>query len=221
MRLVRSLLPATLLLASTGLSHGQTTPTEPLTQVPAQTAVADEGSQSKMLLKVGLNAGRAFQWGGYAGWLSKVPITVGTEYAINSKFTLYGQLDTDFGVPFRTSYYGERSNLVPSGAIGLGGRYYYNQEKRALRGRAHGRFIGNYVGLELHTEMRRLYGRQVEFSPALNAVWGLQRRLSPYFLLDLNAGVGLGPNRNYANLATMSGPLTITTQLNLGIYFGR
>ncbi|SFQ35323.1 hypothetical protein [Hymenobacter arizonensis] len=221
MRIVRFLLPGALLLATTALSHGQTTPATPPTPEPTQPEAADEAGQSKMLFKVGLNAGRAFQWGGFAGWRSQVPVTLGTEYALSPKFTLYGQLDTDFGVLSRPSYSGERSNLVPSGALGLGGRYYYNQKGRALQNRAHGRFIGNYLGLELHTEMRRLYGRDIAVAPALNAVWGMQRRLSPNFLFDFNAGVGLGPNRNYTTLAYRPGPLTLTTQFNLGLYFGR
>ncbi|MFC7666381.1 hypothetical protein ACFQT0_02285 [Hymenobacter humi] len=150
-----------------------------------------------------------------------MPITVGAEHAINAKFTVYGQVDTDFGVPRRESFSGERSNRVPSGAVGIGGRYYYNQAGRALHNRAHGRFIGNYVGMELHTEMRRMYGQEVELAPALNVVWGMQRRLNRNFLLDFNAGVGLGPNRNYTTLARVPGPLTLTTQFNLGLYFGR
>lgn len=225
MRNIRYVLAGMALLTSASQSLAQTAPASPpaVTSQPVVVpAVPVEETPDRLLLKVGLNAGRSFRWGGYNRLLSQVPLTVASEYSLNSKFTVYGQVDTDFGVRRRESFSGDRSNLIPSGAVGIGGRYYYNQAGRALQNRAHGPFIGNYLGLELHTEMRRLYGREVEFSPGLNFVWGMQRRLNRNFLFDLNAGVGVGPNRNHSTLAYVPDPLlTITTQLNLGIYFGR
>jgi hypothetical protein len=184
-------------------------------------AVPSEAAPDKFLLKVGLNAGRAIRWGGYNGLLVRVPLSAGAEYALNSKFTLYGQADADFGMRRRTSYYGERSNLIPAGAAGLGGRYYYNQAGRARSNRAHGQFIGNYLGLEAHAEMRRLYGRSVETMPSLNLLWGMQRRISRNLLFDLNAGVGAGSSYNNAVLGLASKPFTFTTQFNVSLYFGR
>ena len=222
MRSIRPLLPGLLLLAGTTASRAQIAPSAP--SVPAAApALADlpaEAVAHPLLLKVGLNAGRAFQWGGYNGRLYQVPVMVGAEYSLNSMFTLYGQLDADFGIHRRASFYGERSNLIPSGAVGLGGRYYYNQAGRARHNRAHGPFVGNYLGLEAHAEMRRYYGQQFDLAPALNAVWGMQRRLNRNFLFDFNAGVGLGPTRNYVSGFTPS-RTTITTQFNLSLYFGR
>ena len=221
MRKIHYLLPSLVLLASVTHSLAQTVPAA-ASQSAGVPAVATEESPDRLLLKVGLNAGRAFRWGGYHGLLSQVPLTVATEYSLNCKFTVYGQVDADFGVRRRESFSGDRSNLIPSGAVGVGGRYYCNQAARAQQNRAHGPFVGNYLGLELRSEMRRLYGRQVGFAPALNAVWGMQRRLNRNFLFDLNAGIGVGPNQNRNTLSYAPDPaLTITTQLNLGIYFGR
>ena len=223
MRSIRPFLPGLLLLAGTTASRAQTVPSaSPVSAAAAVVAdLPTAATAHPLLLKVGLNAGRAFQWGGYHGRLYQVPVMVGAEYSLNSKFTLYGQLDADFGIRRRSSFSGERSNLVPSGAVGLGGRYYYNQAGRARHNRAHGPFIGNYLGLEARTEVQRYYGRQIDFAPALNAVWGMQRRLNRNFLFDFNAGVGVGPIRNYAVSGFSPSGTTITTQLNFSLYFGR
>jgi hypothetical protein len=125
------------LLATASHSLAQTVPVA----TALQPAAATEEIPDRLLLKVGLNAGRAFRWGGYYGLLSQVPLTVATEYSRNSKFTVYGQVDTDFGVRRRESFSGDRSNLIPSGAVGVGGRYYYNQVARTQQNRAHGPFV--------------------------------------------------------------------------------
>ncbi len=227
MRPIRLLLPGFLLLANATLSHGQITPTPPAAS-PAAAApsvpIATAPPQ-KLLLKVGLNAGRAVRWGGYYGLSARLPLAVGAEYALSNKFTLYGQLDADFRLPSQSAYYGDRALTIPTGALGVGARYYYNQAGRERRNRPHGPFVGNYLALEAHTEIRRNYGSDLRnnFSPGLNLVWGMQRRLGHNFLFDFNAGVGLGPNRNDTSFGFnfSPSPTTITTQFNLGIYFGR
>ena len=224
MRSIHPCLPGLLLLVGTTVGRAQTVPPAASPAVPAATTtVADlpaEAPTHPLLLKVGLNAGRALQWAGYHGFLYQLPVSVGAEYSLNSKFTLYSQLDADFGMYRRYSFAGERGNLIPSGAVGLGGRYYYNQAGRARHNRPHGAFIGNYLGLEAHAELHRYYGRQLDLAPALNAVWGMQRRLSRNFLFDFNAGVGLGPTSNYVS-GFASSRTTITTQFNFSLYFGR
>lgn len=222
MRALHLFLPGILLLASAAHGVAQTTPV-PSATVPSAAGepVPAEAAPDKFLFKVGLNAGRAFRWGGYDGFLGRAPLSAGAEVALRSNFTLYGQADADFTLHRRTSFSGERSNLVPSGAVGLGGRYYYNQAKRARNNRAHGQFIGNYVGLEARAEMRRIYGRNVETMPSLNLIWGMQRRLNRNLLFDLNAGAGVGTSYNGAVLGFSSAPFTFTTQLNASLYFGR
>ena len=224
MRFLRRLLPAFLLLGGPTSLLAQTAPAPATVPGPPTTALAAAPAPTapdKWLLKVGLNAGRALHWGGYEGFRGRVPLSVGAEYALSPAFTLHGQADADFELRRRTSYAGERRNLVPSGALGLGGRYYYNQAGRARNNRAHGQFIGNYLGLEARAEMRRGYGRTVETMPSLNLLWGMQRRINRNLLFDLNAGVGMGASYNRAVLGLESAPFTITTQLNASLYFGR
>lgn len=229
MRILPALLASLLLLAGTMPSLAQTTPIPATTSdgVPAQPAstpaIPTEAVPNKILLKVGVNAGRAFRWGGYYGATAQLPVSVGAEYALSPAFTVYGQLDSDFRLTSQSAYFGDRGLAVPTGALGLGGRYYYNQAGRAQHNRAHGLFIGNYLALEAHAELKRRYGNDLhnDLTPSLHAVWGMQRRLSRNFLVDFNVGAGLSPHLNDALTGYATSGLNITTQFNLGIYFGR
>lgn len=224
MRIFPALLPGLLLLAGTTPSSAQTVPIPAATPDGALAQPAlPPAVPNKLLLKVGLNAGRALRWGGYYGATARLPVSVGAEYALSPAFTVYGQLDSDFRLTPRSAYFGDRGLAIPTGALGVGGRYYYNQAGRARHNRAHGPFIGNYLALEAHTELKRGYGNDLhdDFTPSLHAVWGLQRRLSRSFLVDFNVGAGLSPHLNDVFTGYSTTGLNITTQFNLGIYFGR
>jgi hypothetical protein len=216
MRFACSLLPGIVLLTSVTNSFGQTTNTLPIATTPqAESAAVPRAT----LFKVGLNPGRNVRGARLYNGLV-IPVTVGAEHMLGSNFSIYGQVDADLGF-YRDNLLGTTGeNLhayVPTGALGLGARYYYNQAARARDNRAHGAFNGNYLALEAHNEVRRGYYRDLINSPSLNIVWGMQRRLGRNFLFDLNAGagVGYGSSREF-----YSGGPTINTQLNLGIYFG-
>jgi hypothetical protein len=216
MRLVQCLLPGLLLLAGTTITFGQST-------TPLSTEPVEPASQ-KTLFKLGVNPGRLLQGTRLRFYDGAVlPISLGVEHMLNDKFSVYGQLDADFG------FYRYRSALspdietkvfIPTGALGVGARYYYNQAGRAAHNRAHGAFNGNYLALEAHTEARRFgySSTPASYAPSLNAVWGMQRRLGRHFLFDLNAGVGFG--RAFQTGESYPARTTLTTQLNLGIYFG-
>jgi hypothetical protein len=233
MYLTKSLLPGVLLLAAAINSLAQTVPA-PAAVPEAATLPATESP--RILLKVGLNAARAFRWGGYYGIPFRLPFSTGAEYRLNTKFTLYGQLDADFAIPRHTSYFGERTPLLPTGALSIGGRYYYNQAGRAQHNRVHGAFVGNYLAAEIHTEMWNRYefegaslaiptggyALRRNYVPTLNVLWGMQRRLGRNFLFDTSAGLGIGATRSDLNFGGFSsGALNLSGQLNLGVYFGR
>jgi hypothetical protein len=233
MHLTRLLLPSVLLLAATTTSFAQTVAAP--SAVP-ETAALPDTEQPRLLLKVGLNAARSFRWGGYFGIPFRLPVSAGAEYRLNSKFTLYGQLDADFAIPRHTSYFGERTPLLPTGAFSVGGRYYYNQAGRAQHNRASGAFVGNYLAAEIHTEIWNRYefegaslaiptgsyALRRDYVPTLNVLWGMQRRLGRSFLFDASAGLGIGASRSDLNFGGFSsGALNLSGQLNLGVYFGR
>ena len=219
MPLVRLLLCGLFLLAASTASRGQALPAP-----PAGPILTADAPPQKLLLKVGLNAGRSLRWGGYYGLAARLPVSVGAEYALSPKFTLYGQVDADFRLSSQNAYYGDRNLVIPTGALGVGARYYYNQAGRERHNRAHGLFVGNYLAVEAHTEVRQNYGSDLRnnFSQGLNLVWGMQRRLGRNFLFDFNTGIGLGPSTSDMGFGYHTpGQLNITTQFNLGIYFGR
>lgn len=217
MRLTVALLPALLLVAAPTAIFAQASALVP--DSAARPAIVSP----KLLLKIGLNAGRALRYSGYYGAALCAPLSAGAEYRLGSKFTLYGQLDADLRLAPRREVYGDQHFLVPTGALGVGARYYYNQAGRARHNRPSGPFVGNYLALEAHTEVRQRSDASAIVTPSLNALWGLQRRLGRNFLLDFNAGVGLGPvgDSGGSGFHNPPSPVNITTQFNLGIYFGR
>ena len=219
MRLVHSLLPGLLVLASPISGLGQPVTPPPASSTGAATVPA-EATPHKLLLKVGLNAGRSLRYGGFYGLAARLPVSVGAEYSLSRRFTLYGQLDTDFRLSSQNTFYGDQHFVIPTGALGVGVRYYYNQAGRERQNRPHGTFVGNYLGLEAHTELRQRYGVRNDVAPGLNLLWGMQRRLGRNFLFDFNAGAGLTPYRSDTNVGYSTSGLNITTQLNLGVYFG-
>ena len=218
MRILHPFLLCILLLIGAARSAAQTMPAA----APLPSAgPAAEAAPDKPLLKIGLNAGRAVRYGGYYGLSARLPLSVGVEHLLSPKFTLYGQLHADFRLARRNEYFGDQNFAIPSGALGMGARYYYNQAGRAQRERPHGPFVGNYLALEAHTEVRRRQMQSTDVAPSLNLLWGTQRRLGRNFLFDFNAGLGLGPQRSDSYLGYSSGSLNVITQLNLGVYFGR
>jgi hypothetical protein len=212
MRCLYKLLHSLALLAIPATGFAQSIP------LAAEAATGPvETAPRRTLLKLGLNVARTIRWAGYDGLSARLPVAVGVEYALNPKFTLYGQLDTDFRLATRNEY-GDQHFFIPSGALGVGARYYYNQQSRAQHHRAAGPFIGNYVALELHTAMHQRAGEANSYEPSLNAVWGMQRRLGHHFLFDFNAGLGVGPKLNsYYN--NYSNRISVNGQLNLNFYF--
>ena len=193
------------LWALSGLANAQA-------PVPAETPVAAVAPR-RLLLKLGLTPSRLLPQYRYNGFNWVVAPSLGAEYQLGPHVTVYGQADVDFTLSHRQYYLAgaaEQAALVHSGAIGLGLRYYYNQQGRERHNRAHGSFVGNYLALEATTELERVryYDYSYDYTtnpnpttfaseyrtqttPLLNVYWGLQRRLGPHFLYDFNVGAGI------------------------------
>lgn len=103
----------------------------------------------------------------------------------------------------------------------LAGRYYYNLERRLLRGRRTGSFSANYVSLALGAGLGRqahetpfyrfadAHGRLV--TPDVALLYGLQRRLGRRWFIDANVGLA-------ALLMEGSGsPVTLSSSLRVGL----
>lgn len=196
---------STLALAGCVLGELLTVAVEANAQEATGPAVAVPAPAFKpvMLVKTGIAPTRCVPQYRYNDLRLRLSPSIGLERQITPTVTLYALAEADF-LPRRASYYwGEREALVHTGAVGVGGRYYYNQAGRAQHQRVHGPFVGNYVALEALTELdRKLFtgldgngnsttAYNVQAMPLLNAYWGLQRRPGKHFLYDLNTGVGI------------------------------
>jgi hypothetical protein len=232
------------LLLLPAFAHAQA-PTAPPPETPVAATAAVEPTPRRFLLKAGLAPSRLIpQYRSY-GLNRMLAPSIGAEYLLAPHVTLYGQADVDFVLGKRGySYFpsgGSREQLVHSGAVGVGGRYYYNQEGRARHNRAHGPFVGNYVAFEAATELNRrefvIYDYYSSYSPTryyteyrtqvmpvLTALWGMQRRLGQHFLYDASAGLAvLARPVNYSyygpsNFKTLYG-FDTSVALNLRLYF--
>ena len=101
-------LPAFLLVVIPAIGFGQARHV-----VPASVAQPATAAPQKLLLKIGLNPGRAFRYGGFHGIGVRAPLSVGAEYVLNSKFTLYSQADAGLRLAERQEFYGDQNFPVP------------------------------------------------------------------------------------------------------------
>jgi hypothetical protein len=72
--------------------------------------------------------------------------------------------------------------------VGLHGgvRYYYNLNRRILKGKSANNFSANYLGAQLAARTRP---RRDQQQVALQLLYGIQRRMYRWAYLDVNAGV--------------------------------
>jgi|GEM_PF-6576261 len=177
---------SSLLLALAGRVTAQTPAPPP--ELPASPVAPAR----PLLLKLGTGLTRGFAWGGYAGLT--VPVVLGAEVVLAPGWNLYANGFSGFYVGGGRFHEGPAVRLRELGGE-LGLRRYYNQTKRQAKGRAHGPFTGNYVGLQTSSSWY-YYRPQTEDQlrydySTLTAVWGLQRRWGGHGLLDAYVGVGL------------------------------
>jgi len=153
------------------------------------------------LFKLGTGLSRQSGYGSYSGLL--LPITLGIEHQFTPKISVYFNLSP----MLRANGLGHRPNDLPFLQLSrinadLGARYYYNQAKREQRGRAHGPFVGNYLALQVGSDIysyryetydtRRYYGYDYSHIALL---WGMQRRIGQWGLFDGNVGIAATDRR--------------------------
>lgn len=189
------------------------------------------------LFKVGVVPTRWVPQYRYNGFQIRLSPAIGLERQLTSAVTLYALAEVDFLTRRAEHYIGGKEALVHTGAVGVGGRYYYNQAGRERHQRARGPFVGNYLALEAMTELdrRQLIGvddngnivpaYQVQVMPLLNAYWGLQRRPSKHFLYDINTGVGIIARPIEKSFYTLDSPQQYRLQgdfaINIQLYYVR
>lgn len=210
-----------------GLCEGaaaQANPAEPVPRLPAFVA------------KGGLRLTQFSASRHSSAWQAIVPVAVSLEYRLNSRFSLYTELDAN--VQLANDARSRRKMAVrtalPTTALGLGGRYYYGRPGGALRATAEAPAFGRYVALETGCELTQSQrsaarGLAVSRRPAWNnaallapyvfARWGVQNRWRSHMLYDLNAGLGLvAPVRPAAEYTGANHRLDVAAQVNVSLY---
>lgn len=214
--LKRALLSSGLLLTVAAL-HAQSL-------VPDSTRVIQR--PPTLLGKVGLRLTRLRYAHDNQAWQFLLPLSLGAEYRVAPRLSLYTQLEADLLTSYTNGRRrGGQSNAVSAASAALGVRYYYGQAHQAAP------IFGRYLALEGSADWeqlttstspsaRRRRTTPTVLTPGVYALWGVQHRLRPHMLYDLNAGAGiLAPA--YYNVERPSGSThwNVGGQVNLRLYF--
>ncbi|GAB3635654.1 hypothetical protein GCM10027422_12440 [Hymenobacter arcticus] len=215
--LKRALLSNALLLA-TGALHAQSlAPDSTQAQVPQRPPT--------LLSKAGLRLTRLRYSHDNQAWQFLLPLSLGAEYRAAPRISIYTQLEADLLTSYASGRRrGGQSGAVSAASAALGVRYYYGRAHQAAP------IFGRYLALEgsadweqLTTSTLRSARRRTSpavLTPGVYVLWGVQHRLRPHLLYDLNAGAGvLAPA--YYNVERPSGSThwNVGGQVNLRLYF--
>lgn len=183
-----------------------------------------------VLLKVGLRATHISYSANSQAWSLVVPLSLGAEYRLAPRFGFYGQVEADLQTS-RTAAVRRRPSraavAVPSAALGVGLRYYYNQPRRGEPLR-NANLYGSYLAVEGNIERNTVAGRYVSLSrrqattgltPGLYAYWGTQYRLRGALLYDASAGLGFQAPTYYNFESIAPAHYNIAVQVNLRLYW--
>jgi len=218
--LKRGLLSAALTLTAALAAHAQAAyPAPDSGRGPMPPAV---------LLKVGLRATHISYSGSGQAWSIVVPLSLGAEYRLAPRFGFYGQIEADLQTSrTRARRRTAQAVALPSAALGVGLRYYYNQPRQGEPLR-NANLYGSYIAVEGNLERNVVTGRYVSqarrqtptgLTPGLYAYWGTQHRLRGALLYDVSAGLGLqAPTYyNFENIAPTH--YNVAVQANLRLYW--
>ena len=133
------------------------------------------------------------------------------EKKINPSFSYLIENDTYFGI------YSNFGRLAS--AFHLAGRYYYNQDKKIREGRSANNFSANYLSIQ-GSNLVMLGYKTSYIKPHLDLLYGIQRRLGKYVVLDSNFGVAYFPSGygiTYEHTGNNKLAVTATFSIGLGL----
>ncbi len=161
----------------------------------AQGAAPDSVQRPRsLLLKGGLRLTHLRYTYDSKSWQVQLPLSLGVEYRIAPRLSLYAQAEADMQANYTTTRRrATRSNALAAANVALGVRYYYGGGPQAVP-----RF-GRYLALEGTTDWAQLPATRLRarrttptvLIPGVYALWGVQHRLRGHTYYDLNAGAGL------------------------------
>jgi hypothetical protein len=141
------------------------------------------------------------------------------------------------GVGFEYGYsssFGSQFDVSADPGANVQYRYYYNQKKRAKRGKRTEMNSLNYLAgiYEMTYTANRIFDTDYEEENrrpihVFGAVWGMQRNYKKHFSLDLNIGPGYlfatttTPDDNGKGVKGNGGKFTILSHLNLGFWLNK
>jgi len=188
---------------TTSVAQAQTLPTqEPTASASAEAQAPKPTWLPNTLFKLQTGINRGFDYSGHNGLA--LPLMVGVEHQLNSKFSVYGEFSPLLQLikhDFSTKY---PEAFISGVILNAGGRYYYNQAGRAQHNRAHGAFIGNYLALQLNIDIAHYdqnYADPIHYNwsgRSVAALWGIQRRIGQWGLFNLDGGPRLSSYK-YSN----------------------
>lgn len=179
-----------------------------------------------LLGKAGLRLTRLRYSRDNQAWQFLLPLSLGAEYRVAPRLSLYTQLEADLQTRHTSGRRrGAQSGVLSAASVALGVRYYYGRAHQAAP------IFGRYLALEGSADWEQLTngttrstrrGRSTPavLTPGVFALWGVQHRLRPHVLYDINAGAGvLAPA--YYNVERPSGSThwNVGGQVNLRLYF--
>jgi hypothetical protein len=183
----------------------------------------------RLLVKTGLRLTHLGYSSGSKTWRFIVPASLGVEYRLGTKFSIYGLAEADLQASnVFTKRRRQAVSAIPSAGLDMGLRYYYGQPKQ-LAARRPPEFYGNYLVLEGGVERNEIAAnylnrmrRQMPTSltPSLYVLWGTQHRIRKFALYDLNAGLGVlaPPYYNFEHIGAAH--YDVAAQVNIRIYYG-
>jgi hypothetical protein len=183
----------------------------------------------RLLIKAGLRLTHLRYSSSSQTWQFIVPVSVGLEYRLGPKFSVYSLAEADLQASnVFTRRRRQAVSAMPSAGLDMGLRYYYGQPK-LLRARRIPELYGSYLAVEGGVERNEIAAnylnrmrRQMPTSltPSLYFLWGTQHRLRHFALYDLNAGLGIlaPPYYNFEHIGTAH--YDVAAQVNIRIYYG-
>jgi hypothetical protein len=178
-----------------------------------------------LLGKAGLRLTRLRYARNNQAWQFLLPLSLGAEYRVSPRLSLYTQLEADLLASYTNGRRrGSQSRALSAASTALGVRYYYGRAQQVAP------IFGRYLALEGSADWEQLTTATSQrarrrttptvLTPGVYALWGVQHRMRPHVLYDLNAGAGvLAPA--YYNVERPRGSThwNVGGQVNLRLYF--
>lgn len=143
------------------------------------------------------------------------------EHALNSKWTISGNVDLGNNLALSVSGAGNYFYWGLSPNLNLEARYYYNYQKRQLKGKKVKHNSANYLSASAYwftgsiDVVKSGYYVFRDYNYSFQAKWGFRRALGEHFTFDLSLGLALNlDNRSYNYIS--SSPILISSAFWVG-----